>query len=383
MDFDAIIVGGGLVGSSLAASLSNSGLQLALVESAPLSAARQGWDSRIYAISPGSARFLDKCGGWGKMDEARINPVREMRIFGDDGGSELRFSAEDVGVSELAWILESGNLLSGLEQAIEHQENLEIFRPASIRDMLWTEDGIELDLQDAKLESKLIIGADGARSWLRQHAGFEANPKPYNQTAIVANFECEKPHRDTAWQWFRRDGVLAFLPLPGNRISIVWSIWTNDAEKLIADPEFTDKVREASGGRLGQLKLINPPQGFPLRLMRVSSLVKPRVALIGDAAHNTHPLAGQGVNLGFRDARELSEVLINRGPQKDCGDYHLLRRFDRARREDILSMQSTTDMLQKLFNNELPGISLVRNVGLRLVEGQGWLKNALIQHALA
>ncbi len=383
MDFDAIIVGGGLVGSSLAASLANSGLKLALVESSPISAEKQGWDARIYAISPGSARFLEKCGGWGKMDKTRINPVREMRIFGDDGQSELRFSAEDVGVSELAWILESRNLLGGLEKSIEDQENLKIFRPAACRDMVWSEDSIELDLEDARLNAKLIVGADGARSWLRQHAGFEINPRPYNQMGVVANFECDKPHRDTAWQWFRKDGVLAFLPMPENRISIVWSIWTEEAEKLMADPQFSQKVMEASNNRLGELKPMTPPQAFPLRLMRVSSLVKPRVALVGDAAHNTHPLAGQGVNLGFRDARELSEVLINRGPQKDCGDYHLLRKFDRARREDILTMQSTTDMLQKLFNNELPGIPFARNIGLRMVEGQPWLKNALIQHALA
>jgi 2-polyprenyl-6-methoxyphenol hydroxylase-like FAD-dependent oxidoreductase len=142
-------------------------------------------------------------------------------------------------------------------------------------------------------------------------------------------------------------------------------------------------VAEASGHTLGSLSMITPPAGFPLRLLRLDSLVKPRVALIGDAAHNTHPLAGQGVNLGFRDARELSRVLLERGPQKDCGDYHLLRRFDRARREDILSMQTTTDALQKLFNNDLPGLSLLRNMGLRMVDGQGWIKNALIQHALA
>ncbi len=380
MDFDAVIVGGGLVGTSLALALRTSGLKLALVESRMPVHETEGWDSRIYAISPGSARFLGKA--WEGMDHRRVSPIREMRIFGDED-SELRFSAEEAGLSELAHIVESRNLLHSLVQQTRGQENLETFCPAVCRGILWQENSIELELETVKLNARLLVGADGAKSWLRTQAGFEANPRPYHQTAIVANFECEKPHRDTAWQWFRKDGILALLPMPGNRVSIVWSTWTENAESLMRDPDFSLKVMEASRRRLGELKMITPPQGFPLRLLRFDSLVKPRIALIGDAAHNTHPLAGQGVNLGFRDAGELSKVLIGRGLQKDCGDYHLLRRFDRARREDILSMQTTTDILQKLFNNDVPGFSFIRNMGLRMVDTQGWFKNALIQHALA
>ena len=381
MDFDVVIVGGGLVGASLALSLKESGLRLALVEAKPPLFDAEGWDSRIYAISPGSAEFLGR--GWERADSSRINPVREMRIFGDDASSELRFSAEEAGLPELAHIVERGNLLRGLMQAMENQETLGIYCPASCKGILWTDAGVELDLGEEKLHSKLIVGADGAKSWLRSHAGFEINPRPYKQSAVVANFECEKPHRDTAWQWFRKDGILALLPMPGNRVSLVWSVWSTEAERLLAEPNLSELVAEASFHRLGELGMITAPAAFPLRLMRVDSLVKPRIALIWDAAHNTHPLAGQGVNLGFRDARELSRVLLERGPQKDCGDYPLLRRFDRARREDILSMQTTTDLLQKLFNNEIPGLSLIRNAGLRMVEGQAWIKNALIRHALA
>ncbi len=381
MDFDVVIVGGGLVGASLALSLKESGLRLALVEAKHHVHETEGWDSRIYAISPGSAAFLGN--GWEGMDHERVAPIREMRIYGDDASSELRFSSDEAGLPELAHIVESGNLLHSLMREIRHQENLELICPATCIEMQWSEKGIELELDRGKLCARLIVGADGAKSWLRSQAGFEANPRSYRQTAIVANFECGKPHRDTAWQWFRKDGILALLPMPGNRVSLVWSVWTEKVENLISSPNFGELVEEASGRRLGELKLITQPQGFPLRLMRLESIVKPRIALIGDAAHNTHPLAGQGVNLGFRDARALSKVLSDRGPQKDCGDYPLLRRFDRARREDILSMQTTTDLLQKLFNNDIPGLSFVRNLGLRMVEGQGWIKNALIQHALA
>lgn len=381
MDFDVVIVGGGLVGASLALALKSSGLKLALVEARPYRHETEGWDGRIYAISPGSADFLGA--GWENMDQERVSPVREMRIFGDDAASELRFNAEEAGVSELAFIVESRNLLHGLMREIGNQENLELISPAACRGIQWTAGGMELELDGAKLETRLIVGADGAKSWLRAQAGFEEKPAPYHQTAIVANFECEKPHLDTAWQWFREDGILALLPMPGNRASLVWSVWSEKAENLIQDPDFERLVEEASHSRLGKLKMITPPQGFPLRLLRLDSLVKPGIALVGDAAHNTHPLAGQGVNLGFRDARELSKVLIERGPQKNCGDYPLLRRFDRARREDILSMQTTTDLLQKLFNNDLPVLSLIRNMGLRMAQGQGWIKEALIRHALA
>ncbi|MBY0579754.1 MAG: UbiH/UbiF family hydroxylase [Burkholderiales bacterium] len=385
MDFDVVIVGAGLVGASLALSLKDSGLKLALVEARHYIHETEGWDSRIYAISPGSAAFLERCGSWKRMERKRVSPVLGMRIFGDDASSELRFDSEDAGLSELAFIAESRNLLHGLMLEIENQENLEVISPASCQGILWEENCIELDLGGRTLHSRLIVGADGAKSWLRAQTGFEASPRPYHQNAIVANFESEKPHQGIAWQWFKKDGILAFLPMPGNRVSLVWSVWTEKAERLLSEPHdrFCELVEEESGHTLGALKIITPPAGFPLRLLRLDTMVKPRVALVGDAAHNTHPLAGQGVNLGFRDAQELSRVLLGRGAQNDCGDYHLLRRFDRARREDILSMQSTTDMLQKLFNNEVPGISLLRNMGLRMVDGQGWVKNALIQHALA
>ncbi|NNM81281.1 MAG: UbiH/UbiF family hydroxylase [Burkholderiales bacterium] len=385
MDFDITIVGGGLVGASLALALKESDLSIALVEARKHEEISEGWDSRIYAISPGSVDFLDSGGSWGKMDHSRVSPVREMRIYGDDGASELRFSAEDVGMPALAWIVESRNMLNSMMKECSAQENLEIISPARCTGILWDEKRIELDLEEGAIHSGLLVGADGARSWLRAQAGFETSPRPYRQTAIVANFVAEKPHRDIAWQWFRKDGILAYLPIPGNRISIVWSVWTEKADALLAEPHdrFVELVAAESGHALGDLEMITPPAGFPLRLMRLDSMVKPRIALVGDAAHNTHPLAGQGVNLGFRDARELSSVLLQRGMQKDCGDYHLLRRFDRARREDILSMQTTTDVLQKLFNNDFSMLSMLRNTGLRMVDGQGWLKNALIRHALA
>lgn len=201
---------------------------------------------------------------------------------------------------------------------------------------------------------------------------------------MVANFTTTLPHHGVATQWFQRDGVLALLPLPGARVSMVWSTATAHAESLLAlnHAELAAQVSAAAHGKFGDLQVITPAAAFPLRIQRVQRLVMPRLALIGDAAHNVHPLAGQGVNLGFRDARELAQVLAQRGAQHDCGDLPLLRRYERARREDIATMQFTTDNLQRLFNNDDARLAKLRNFGLRLVNRQSRLKNLLVRHAV-
>ena len=387
LDFDIIIVGAGLVGAAFARTLQGSGLRLALIEShAPLQPPEgDDWDSRIYAISPGNVAFLSKLGIWQNLDAARVAPVYEMQIRGDSPDAQMDFSAYEAGLPELAFILESRLLQYALWRDLETQENLRIYCPASCESLELQEGRVNLHLQDGThLSASLIVGADGANSWVRGQAGIEIDPKPYKQMGVVANFATEKHHGNVARQWFRPDGVLAWLPLAGNRVSIVWSTWDEAAQGLLALPEaaFCDAVCEAGGGALGKMNLITQPAAFPLRLMRLDSLIKPRLALIGDAAHNVHPLAGQGVNLGFQDAQKLASILIGRGPQRDCGNYLLLRRYDRARKEDILAMQLVTDSLQKLFNNENPLLKQVRNMGLKLTNSNKWIKNQLMRQAL-
>lgn len=384
MQNDIVIVGGGLVGAALALSLKDSGLKIALVEAKPFERP-PGWDSRIYAISPGSAAYLESCGAWQKMDFSRVGEVAAMQVYGDDGVSQLEFDAFGANVSELAFIVESGNMLAALNLALEEAENVERLCPQVCRSLCRGVDEVVLELDGREIHSQLLVGADGARSWVRQQAGFEESPRPYGQSGVVANFATQKPHGNVARQWFREDGILAFLPLPGNMISIVWSTWEENAKSLVADePQiFCERVAAASGHALGELELITAAAAFPLRLLNLGSLVKPRIALIGDAAHNTHPLAGQGVNLGFRDARELSAVLQGRTRMRDCGEYSLLRQYDRARQEDIMAMQLTTDMLQKLFNNSNPLLKPLRNLGLRLVDSRSVIKNFLARQALA
>ncbi|MBI3916034.1 MAG: FAD-dependent monooxygenase, partial [Betaproteobacteria bacterium] len=312
MNFDVAIVGGGLVGASLALALAESGLKLALVDHSLPAPEAGEWDSRVYAISPGNAAFLESCGVWDGLDQARIAPVTKMRIRGDDGASRLAFSAYDAGLPELAFIVENRLLAQSAAAALARQENLTVFRPARGASLAWGAQEVRLGLDGGKsLSARLVVGADGTDSWVRSEAGIGVKGIDYGQLGVVANFQTGMPHGDTARQWFRRDGVLALLPLPGMRVSMVWSTWEAKARTLLSAPPFDlcERVAEASHGELGRLELITPTAAFPLRLLKVRELVRPRLALIGDAAHTVHPLAGQGLNLGLRDARKLTVAL--------------------------------------------------------------------------
>lgn len=384
-DFDVIVVGGGLVGAACALALDAAGLSVALVEGqAPKPLPEDaGWDTRIYAVSPGSARFLGRLGVWSRLDPARLAPVSAMHVRGDDGRSLITFSAYEAGVAELAFIVESVRLEHALAGALA-ASRVRMFRPATPASMTLGPQAAHLALADGQaLSAALVVGADGARSWVRAQAGIPFRDKDYRQLGVVANFECEKPHGGIARQWFRQDGILAWLPLPGNRLSMVWSTSVEHARALLSAPagELAARVEEAGGGLLGRLCLITPAAGFPLHLIQVERVVAPRLALIGDAAHQVHPLAGQGVNLGFGDAEVLARVLAGRGP-RDPGDLLLLRRYERARREDVIAMQAVTDGLKELFGHPAALVAAVRNLGLALTERAGPLKRQLVHHAL-
>ena len=384
---DVVINGGGLVGLSLARALEGSGLSLALLEREPPGGLPDGgtWDSRVYALSPGAAAFLRQCGAWDRLPAERLARVEAMRIYGDDGSACLEFDAYDAGLRELAFIVENRQLQHALWAGVRGQE-IALHCPASWTALELEPDAACLRLDDgAELTARLVVGADGAESRTRAAAGIATVPADYAQLGIVANFSCERPHRGVAWQWFRRDGVLALLPLPGERVSMVWSIDQALARKLLEldAAGLAAEVEMASRGALGALELVTAAAAFPLKLQRVKQFTRPRVALVGDAAHNVHPLAGQGVNLGFRDVRVLARVLRERGPFRDCGDHALLRGYERARKEDVAVMQWATDGLQKLFNNKAVTLGRARNWGLGFVNTQPLLKDFLVRHAVA
>jgi 2-octaprenylphenol hydroxylase len=396
--YQVVIVGAGLVGAAAALALSRQGLSVALVERQPPMEPTETWDTRIYAISPASQRFLERLGAWQRMDAGRIQPVFRMDVAGDASGA-IRLDAYEAGVSHLAAIVESGRLQHALWQALEADGNVALHCPAAIESI---EPGSRLTLADGSvLEAELVIGADGAASRIREWAGLSSTLVPYGQSGVVANFECEIPHRGTAFQWFFDSDILAWLPLSGhttphglqpivdrstpsggNQLSMVWSTQSAHADELVALDAATlsEKVQAAGHARLGALRLLTPAAAFPLRLIRVEAVVAPGVALIGDAAHGVHPLAGQGVNLGFGDAEALVAVLA-RHRQAYCGDIRVLQHYARERVEPVQRMQALTHGLHHLFADDRA--AWLRNAGMRFVNQLPPLKAALVREAMS
>ena len=387
--FEVLIAGGGVVGAALARALAGARVALVSQECRP-QVSPPGFDARIYAISPGNAAFLQQLGAWQAIPAQQLTPVHAMRIYGDDGASRIEFDAYRSGVSELAWIVEDRRLQEALWRALEGQEGLSLFPAASIRELEFSQQQAGVMLEDGRtLRGQLVVGADGARSLVRERAGIKSESANYGQTAVVANFACCRPHRNTAWQWFqgaqKGGAVLALLPLPGEHVSMVWSAASGDAARLLAldAASLSREVTAASQHVLGELELVTPPRAFPLQRLSAARLVAPRVALAGDAAHVIHPLAGQGANLGLQDAHALAQVITAREAGRDAGDLRLLRRYERSRAEAILAMRTTVHGLQRLFDASGPVPSRLRNAGLNLADRMPVLKNLLIRHAMA
>jgi 2-octaprenylphenol hydroxylase len=376
-----VVAGAGPVGLAFACACRDA--ELTLVDAAPARPTPgDEFDLRIFALSAGTRTFLRDIGAWEHLDSRRIAPVRRMDVFGDQG-AKLSFSGRSS--APLAWIAEAGRLAQGLQAQAETIPQVKLRFDANAVAFEAAAESACVQLESGeRIEADLLVGADGPDSRVRSALGLEAHAEPYAECAIVANFEVEKEHGDVARQWFRADGVLAWLPLPGARISIVWSAPTAVAAELAAldAPALEQRVRDAGGGMLGELRLISNVASFPLRMIRVERTVAPGVALIGDAAHAVHPLAGQGVNLGFQDARVLADELAGRSPLERPGDLRVLRRYARTRREDVSAMQFVTDRLDQLFSAPGERASWLRNAGLRLVDSQPWAKAALATRAM-
>ena len=376
------IAGGGPVGLALACACRGFEVRIVEASAGREVASTEEYDVRVYALSAGARAFLRDIGAWEHLDAGRIAAVRRMEVHGD-AGAKLSFSARP-GVA-LAWIVEAGRLDRALETLAAALPDLVMTRGARAIAFGAEAAGSWMQLETGeRIEADLLVGADGPDSQVRTLLGLGAGEHRYQESAIVANFDTELGHGDIARQWFRADGVLAWLPLPGKRISIVWSARGEVADEIAALPprELEQRVREAGASVLGGLRLVSPAAKFPLRMIQVERMVAAGVALVGDAAHTVHPLAGQGVNLGFQDARLLADELASRSALERPGDLRLLRRYARGRREDVTSMQFVTDQLDRLFAAQAPGAAAFRNLGLRLVESAPLIKDVLATRAM-
>ncbi|MBU9295139.1 ubiquinone biosynthesis protein [Burkholderia multivorans] len=382
--FDVAVVGGGLVGKTAALALTQSGYKTALLAQ-PVTPrpADLAFDTRVYALSSSSQALLERLRVWQALDHGRLAPVYDMRVYGD-AHAELHFSAYQASVPQLAWIAESSLIETSLDAALRFQPNLTWF-DARAQGLDVRDDAAVLALSSGQvLEADLVVGADGAHSWVRSQMGARVERRDYRQTGVVANFKASLPHRETAYQWFRDGEIVALLPLPDGHVSLVWSAHTAHADELLAlDPaRLAAEVERVSHAQVGTLECVTPAAGFPLALQTVDKLIAPRVALVGDAAHLIHPLAGQGMNLGLRDVAALADAIANKESFRNLGDTVLLRRYERSRREDIRALMVATDGLQRLFS--VPGsfAKAVRNAGMAFVGAQPLVKRWLVSAAL-
>jgi ubiquinone biosynthesis UbiH/UbiF/VisC/COQ6 family hydroxylase len=398
MRVDVAVVGRGAIGMASALALAREGRSVALIgPEPPQSRLSPGQDNRVFALSARSRSVLEPLGVWAALPPERLEAVTDMRVHPSGATRErsLDFSAYAAGVDALAWIVENGALSQALSQALGFSpvrlvEGTLAALTAGPRDAY-----ARVLLDDGRsLEARLVIGADGAQSAVRERAGIAADWRDYPQRAVVANFDCTRPHRGIAWQWFGSHGVLALLPLPagagsGGRFSIVWSAPLALAEQLCnASPQALAERVEAMSDRVaGAMALISRVDSYPLRIGRMAALIGPRVALVGDAAHGVHPLAGQGMNLGFGDLFDLLGAL--RGAE-DPGERLTLRRYERSRAEPVLTMQTLTDGLQKIFDPDTLAawspldrpIQWARDLGWDVVARSSLLKRLLSARAL-
>ena len=383
--FDIAVVGAGVAGLAVALGSAQLGLRTALIGPRPSvqsPAADAPFDVRIYAIALSSVALLEQLKVWPAVDAARVQAVSKMRVFGD-AGNELSFDAYQASLPRLANIVEESELLRALGAAAGFASGL-VRLEAPFDALQQHAEVARLQLADGStVEARLVVAADGARSAVRSAAGINARELPYEQTAVVANFACERPHHGVAWQWFDpAEGVIALLPLPGDHVSLVWSAPRLLADALTADSaSLATRLAARAQPHLGALTQVGPAQSFPLRRVIVDHLIGPRLALVGDAAHVVHPLAGQGLNLGLADVSELLRVLAGRESWRDPGDAVLLRRYERSRAEPVGLMRLTTHALARLFARDDAFSREVRNLGLSAVNALPPLKNALIRHA--
>jgi 2-octaprenylphenol hydroxylase len=388
-----LVAGAGVVGLATAALLATGRcadrLRVVVIDARPLPRWRADEvDPRVYALSRASQQLLEEVGAWQRVAQTRAAPYRRMRVWeGPDafGPGALDFDSADIGEPDLGHIVEDTLLRTVLADALGSAPQAQLVIGAQIESIDAQASEVAVELKEGgSMRATALLAADGTESTVRRLLGLTTAGHRYEQTAVVTHVQSSRSHDDTAWQRFLPGGPLALLPLANGSSSIVWSLQTADAERLLAasDAEFLAELHGASAGVLGDLTSCSKRVGFPLQALHALRYTAPRVALLGDAAHTVHPLAGQGMNLGLLDAASVAAVIEDALlAGEDVGDLKVLRRYERERKGDNLAMLAVFDGLNRLFG--LPGWAApLRGLGLRAVEAAHPVKRLLMQKAL-
>ncbi len=385
---DVIIVGGGMVGLALACALRHTGLRIVIIERGePPVRLSLGRDCRVSAIVMGNVRILQGLGVWEHLkDDA--GPMCMMKIWDNQEQGGIRFDASEIEEEALGYLIENSCTQAAMHKALMDSDDVEFCSPAEISAIDWYgKDGKQatVTLADGRvLTTPLIIGADGGRSWVREQAGINCWQRDYEQKGVVVNVRTELPHRGIAFQRFLPTGPLAFLPLTDNICSIVWSAENTEADRLLAmsDDEFLNALNLTFGPVLGRVTEAGDRAAFPLKGQLAKHMVRERVALVGDAAHCIHPLAGLGVNLGLRDAMVLAQEIADaKRFDEDWGELSVLDRYMKQRMPDVLSVMGSMEGLHRIFTTNIPGLKEMRGLGMRLVGNSGAIKHLLMRNS--
>lgn len=383
--YDLVIVGGGMVGASLALALAGRGLRMALVEAyAPGDAAQPGYDDRAIALAYGTRRMFDAIGVWPALRE-RVEPIREIHVSEQGGFGAVRLAADEERVPALGYVVTARELGAVLSGRLRGQPDLELLAPARL--VRFADDGgsvaleVERDGLVQTLSTRLLVAADGGSSPIREQLGVPVQRWHYGQSAVVANVSPARPHRNRAYERFTASGPLALLPMSEGRCAVVWTVGDAELDQVLGldDAEFLAGLQRRFGYRLGAFERVGRRAAYPLGLMRARESVRGRVVIIGNAAHTLHPVAGQGFNLGVRDVAALAEVVDDaHRAGLDPGDAEVLARYRRWRETEQAAMALATDGLARLFTNPLAPLRHGRRLGLLAMH---WLPGA--RHPLA
>jgi 2-octaprenylphenol hydroxylase len=390
--YDIVIIGSGTVGATAALAIAKStSLRIAVLEAKTPSfewgAQTNSYDSRVNAIAPSSQRIFENIQVWQSIVSKRISPYYDMHVWEAASKGEITFTAQALREYALGYIIEESVIRTSLLEHFKECSNIDFLYPVQMISLQKKTDHIEIITQDHSIiKTQLVIAADGAESWTRQQLGVELTTWDYQHTAIIATAQTELPHYSIARQRFLPTGPLAFLPLEDpHQSSIVWSVTPEYAATLLSLEEtiFANKLSEAIEYKLGQVTQIISRQFFPLKMRHAKKYVGERFALIGDAAHTIHPLAGQGVNLGLLDAASLSEVIIDaHNKKRHFSNIATLRRYELSRKGDTLLMLAAVESLKYVFASEIKPIQYLRHIGLNMTNRLPFLKNFMANYAI-